>query len=92
MQIIEDPTSLRRILRLLDATIILHNMLIDWGEEEDPTWIDYDDFSDMDDAMRAPYQDGDDLNQGVPSWMAKDTRRQRLLAYFKEVDNSFLDV
>jgi hypothetical protein len=75
---------------MIDATVILHNILIEWGEEEDTVWIDFDDFSDLDDAMRAPYQEGDELNEAIPTWMAKDTRRQRILNYFKEYDSMFL--
>jgi DDE superfamily endonuclease len=78
MQITEDTKSLRRILQLIDATIILHNTLIEWGEDEEEKWIDFDHFSDMDEAMRAPYEEGDVLNSSIPLWMAKDTRRQRL--------------
>jgi DDE superfamily endonuclease len=82
--ITEDKRSIVRILCLIDASVILHNMLIDFGEDNIDAWIDYDDFSDMDDAQRAPYEDGDDLNRSVPAWMPKDTRRTRLLHYFKE--------
>jgi DDE superfamily endonuclease len=83
--ITEDKKSLVNILRLIDATVILHNMLMDFGEENVEAWIDFDDFSDLDDAQRAPYEDGDELNVAVPTWMPKDTtRRTRLLHYFKE--------
>jgi len=34
IKVTDDPKSMRRILRLLDATIILHNMLIVFCEEE----------------------------------------------------------
>jgi hypothetical protein len=82
--ITEDKRSLLRILRLIDATIILHNILIEFGEDDITDWIDFDDFSDLDDALRAPYEEGDELNKAVPNWMPKDTRRTRLLHYFKE--------
>jgi DDE superfamily endonuclease len=91
MQITEEKKSIRHILQLIDASVILHNILIEWGEAEEDKWIDFDDFSDLDDAMRVPYEEGDELNQGIPLWMAKDTRRQRLLAYFKEHENLFLN-
>jgi DDE superfamily endonuclease len=90
--ITEDDHSLRKVLQLVDATIILHNMLIEWGEEEEEAWIDFDDFSDLDDAMRAPYEEGDELNAGIPDFMAKDTRRRRLLNYFKEHESLFLNL
>jgi hypothetical protein len=40
----------------------VHNMLIPFGEEEREEWINHDDFSDLDDAERAPYKEGDALN------------------------------
>ena len=80
----EDTRSIRKILQLLDATIILHNIMIAYGEKDREDWIDFDDFSDIDDANRAPYQEDDVLNMGVPAWAPKDTRRQQLLNYFKE--------
>lgn len=82
--ITEDPQSLKRILQLVDATVILHNMLIEFGEEEQEDWIDFDDFSDMDEAARAPYEEEDELNKAVPEWAPKHTRRLQLLHYFKE--------
>jgi hypothetical protein len=68
----------------MEATIILHNMLIELGEEDVEDWIDHDDFSDMDDAKRAPYQVNDVLNQAIPDGAAKDERRSRLMYYFEE--------
>lgn len=82
--ITEDIVSLKRILQLIDATIILHNILIDIGEEGKDDWIDLDDFSDMDEAARAPYDEDDELNQSVPLWAPKHTRRTQILQYFKE--------
>ena len=54
LKITEDKKSLKRILALLEATVILHNMLIDIKEREKQEWIDRDDFSDFDDEDRAP--------------------------------------
>jgi DDE superfamily endonuclease len=82
--ITEDKKSLKRILQLVDASVILHNMLIDFGEEEREDWIDLEDFSDMDDATRAPYQEGDELNVPIPEGAPKDAKRTRLLNYFME--------
>ena len=80
--ITKEKSSLRHILKLIDASVILHNMLISFGEDENEEWIDYDDFSDI--AMQAPYNEMDELNIAVPSWAPKDTRRKQLLAYLKE--------
>ena len=61
-----------------------HNMLIELGEEEKDDWINLEEFSDLDDAARAPYEEGDVLNQGIPIGSAKDLRRTRLMHYFEE--------
>jgi hypothetical protein len=71
-------------LELLEATIVVHNILIEIVEEERKEWIDDDDFSDFDDAERGPYEPGDILNQLVPDGAPKDERRTRLLYYFEE--------
>jgi hypothetical protein len=80
----EEKSSLQEILRLIDASVILHNMLLCFGEEERDDWIDLDDFSDMDDATQAPYLQGDELNSAIPTGSPKDAKRTRLLNYFKE--------
>ena len=59
-------------------------MLIDLGEEEIAEWLEQDEASDIDDAERAPYEDVDALNQGIPNGSAKDLRRTRLMHYFEE--------
>jgi hypothetical protein len=82
--ITEDIKSLKRIQQGIDATIVLHNMLVQYGEEEPDDWIDFDDFSDMDEAACAPYDEDDELNEAVPEWAPKGTRRNQNLQYFKE--------
>ena len=84
LKITEDRKSLVRILHLLEATVIIHNMLIDIGEEDKEDWLDLDDFSDIDEAERAPYEEGDALNSGIPFGAPKDLRRTRLMHYFEE--------
>eukprot|EP00980_Cylindrotheca_fusiformis_P027095 scaffold18779_cov93-Cylindrotheca_fusiformis.AAC.1 len=84
MKIKEDKKYLRSILRMLDATIVLHNILIEFGEEEKEDWIDDDDFSDIDEADRAPYEEGDALNTAIPDGAPKDARRTRLMYYMEE--------
>ena len=59
-------------------------MLIELGEKDREEWIDLDDFSDLDDAERAPYEEGDALNQAIPVGAPKDERRTRLMYYFEE--------
>jgi hypothetical protein len=57
-------------------------MLIEFGEDDEEEWIDFDDFTDI--AMRTPYDDRDVLNNPVPEWAPKDGRRSQLLQYMKE--------
>ena len=72
-------------MQLLESTIILHNILIEVGELEKKEWIDQDDFSDIDDADRAPtLSPMDILNQGIHAGAPKDERRTRLMYYFEE--------
>jgi len=82
--ITEDDKSLKEILELIDATITLHNILVSLAEEEVEEWIDLDDFSDMDDPKRVPYEDEDPLNTSIPSGAPKDERRRRLKDYFEQ--------
>mgnify|MGYP000611774811 CR=1 FL=1 len=81
MKVTDDPKSMRRILMLLDATIILHNMLIVFREEEKKEWIDEDDCSVHCDLLREPT---DELNQAIHPSAEKDRRRTQLLMHFKE--------
>ena len=46
--------------------------------------MDLNDYSDMDDADRAPYEEGDAINQAIPAVAPKDKRRTRLMYYFEE--------
>ena len=81
MKVTDDPKSMRRILRLIDATVILHNMLIEFREEEDADWINDDDKSVHYDLLRGP---NDELNNLIHPSAEKDRRRTQLLMYFKE--------
>jgi DDE superfamily endonuclease len=75
MVITDDPVTVSLILDLVEATIVLHNMLIEIGEAERRDWIDDDDCSDIDDAGRAPpLSPVDVINQGVNIGLAKDER------------------
>jgi hypothetical protein len=85
MRITPDANSIKKILRLIKATIVLHNILIEFGDDSvEENEIDFDDFSDLDDWERVPYEDGDILNSRVPLGGKKDERRQQLLEYFEE--------
>ena len=85
MKITKNKRSLRRILRLLDATIILHNMLLTFKEEMDVRdWIDKDkdDISDCDAEGRE--EEMGELTKSIPEWMPNDARRSQLLNYFQD--------
>ncbi|KAG7343879.1 DDE superfamily endonuclease [Nitzschia inconspicua] len=88
LRITEDVGSIVTILRVVDATVVLHNMLIEFGEEEQEDWINFDEFSDIDEADKAPFVDfeiDDELIKGRPKWKPKRTRRWELLQYFKGI-------
>jgi DDE superfamily endonuclease len=83
--ITEEKRSLKHILRLLKATVVLHNLLIELNEQDKNEWIDDDDFSDIDDDNRAPVLSPTDvINQSITGNAAKDERRKRLSYYFEE--------
>jgi DDE superfamily endonuclease len=85
LKITEDKESLKQILELFDATVIVHNILIEIGEKDRQEWIDEDDFSDIDDEERVPtLSPADVLNQGIAAGAPKDERRTRLMYYFEE--------
>jgi len=81
MKVTDNPKSMRRILRLIDATVILHNMLIEFREEDQDSWIGDDDCSLHYDLLREP---SDELNKAIHPSAEKDRRRTQLLMYFKE--------
>jgi len=85
MKITKNKRSLRRILRLLDDTIILHNMLLTFKENMDVRdWIDKekDDISDCDAEGRE--EEMGKLTKSIPEWMPNGARRSQLLNYFQD--------
>jgi len=84
MLITNNPKSLTRILRYIEATIVLHNMLIDLGEEmeEDDEWNGNDDLSDVDDPGSIP--EAYVLGLPIPGGAPKDTRREQLKDFIVE--------
>jgi hypothetical protein len=83
--ITEDPEQLRSILHLIDATILLHNMLILQGDISDD-WEDSSVLTEMDDANRLP--DDNELNQAVPDAADPGYRRSQLKHYINEIFGS----
>ena len=83
MKITNKKKSLRRILRLVEATIILHNMLLTCNENMKMSeWIDDDDISAYDAEGRE--EDQTELMKAVPEWMPNDARRSQLLQHFHD--------
>ncbi|KAL7520303.1 hypothetical protein ACHAWX_005032 [Stephanocyclus meneghinianus] len=79
MLITDEKESLERILKYIDATIVLHNMLIDFGgeDENDAPWdVDNKELSDLDDATRIPERNF--LDFPVPVGSLPGTRGEQL--------------
>jgi len=75
---IDGKKSLKYIIRMIDVCVILHNLMINFGEPEE--WDYSEDVSDIDDAERAPsgLHEMDELNQPIPDAAPKDLPRQQL--------------
>jgi DDE superfamily endonuclease len=85
VMITEEKKSIKYILSLLKATVVLHNLLINLKEQEKQEWIDEDDFSAIDDGDRAPVlSQMDIIHQSIVPNAPKDERRKRLCYYFEE--------
>lgn len=81
MVIRKEKKYLRRILRLIEACVILHNMLIDLGEATEDDWIE------VASSPGIPIPElaaNDVLNTAIPEDGRKDERRTRLMYYFEE--------
>lgn len=80
MNITNDPESLNNILRNIDATVVLHNMLIEFGDDDDedcPWRVDGDALSDIDDPVnRIPERAV--LDAPIPVGSVPGTRREQL--------------
>jgi hypothetical protein len=60
----------------------LHNLLVNATVSDE--WDLDDDFSDIDDAARAPLSADDELNHAVPGGAPNDRRRHQLMCYVNE--------
>jgi hypothetical protein len=79
MKITNDPESLNSILKYIDTTVVLHNMLIEFGNdyEDCPGRVDEDALSDIDDPQnRIP--EWVVLDAPVPVGSGPGTRRDQL--------------
>ena len=82
--ITEDDKTLNDILLFLDASVLMHNFLVQRGlDEAVADWFnEEDDASLIDEYDRLP--EDDELNQPVPDGLPGDFRRTQLLYYLQE--------
>ena len=81
MRITNNPELLKWILRYIDATVVLHNMLDQ--NDEDMLWnIEEETLSDIGDVTRVPERDCLDLP--LPAGSLPGTRREQLKQYINE--------
>jgi hypothetical protein len=83
-----NPESMKKIIKIVDVIVILHNFLIDHNltEEEDNSYL-YNpppamDAEDHDDLLSP--EDDDELNRPIHIDAPSDTRREQLRAYLSE--------
>lgn len=81
--ITEDPNTLRDILSIVDAAVILHNFLVKRGlDAKEEELYEADDVTVIDEYDRLPADD--ELMLRVPTGAPGDHRRTQLLFYLKE--------
>ena len=69
--------DLKKILKYILATLVLHNLLIDYDHNVPEEWIEDDDSSELDNPGRA----NDELDLPVPIGSSNDERCQQLVRY-----------
>eukprot|EP00956_Cyclotella_meneghiniana_P043721 scaffold284562_cov93-Cyclotella_meneghiniana.AAC.2 len=77
MEITNETESMEKILKYIDATVVLHNMLIDFGEDDDdinPWSTEDDDMSDIDEQP----PEREELDDAVPLGSDAGHRREQL--------------
>lgn len=86
MKITEDPESLQQILKTIDATIVLHNMLLDRDDVEltNVAWDEpiVSDLTALDDAERIPERIA--FDDAIPHGGTNKLRRDKSLQYCVE--------
>jgi hypothetical protein len=81
MLITDHKNSMRRILRVIDCCIILHNMMIDEQDIVPEEWYDDEDLI-HDDGMQ---QELELLSHPIYEYHSNDTRRERCMSIFKNL-------
>lgn len=85
MLITNENESLEKILEYIDATIVLHNMLIDMGfdDDENVAWdVDDESLTAIDDENRIPERSV--LDMALPGGALPGARRDQLFAFICE--------
>jgi hypothetical protein len=81
MVINDHKTSMRKVLRVIDCCIILHNLLIDLVDDIPKHWYEEDDIIDDEDFNAELDELVSPINANCPN----DTRRQRCMNLFKNL-------
>jgi hypothetical protein len=88
MLLTDDPESMEKILKAIDATIVFHNIMMKFNKDELLGDVDLDDASvvtAIDDPDRAPIpEERVVLDQAITDGAAVETRRTQLLRYVRE--------
>jgi hypothetical protein len=79
--ITNEKQSLIDIMEHIECCVILHNMLLEYGDISPEKWCDGE--SDIDDPTRAP-DDDDPLNQPLPDGAPKDARREQVKGWLED--------
>ena len=97
MRITNNPISLKKILKYVSATVVLHNMIIEIAEDDNddeslPWDINDEEISEIGDTTRVPERDL--LDYPVPTGSLPGTRRKQLMNYIYQtwfwVRNGFI--
>jgi hypothetical protein len=79
--VLKGRKSLQKIIRYIDACIILHNLLVGIKEDVPIEWMeDIEVLSDIDGC-----DSDDELNRAIPENQTPDTRRTQLMLYLNEL-------
>jgi hypothetical protein len=96
--LIKGKKSLRAVLRYIHCTVILHNLLIEYGDEHMPSWKKKEDeVSDIAEPSEEDVDDDDEemlpeermLYEDVPENAPKDWRRDTVKEYLRETHDLF---
>ena len=81
MVITEDQQSIKKVLKVIDCCVILHNRLLSWKDEVPEEFVEEEDKDHYDNHLSTPITDD----------MRKDERPQRLLEFYKDFVFNYLN-